>query len=90
MVNYFEATLAELEAINQLIHAVKELLDGRYKPDGYNIGTNVGQAAGQVVFHLHVHLIPRYWGDVEDPRGGIYKLKRNLEEKRLTDKIKSD
>lgn len=76
--SYFEATPAELEAINQLIFAVKDMLDGRYNPDGYNIVANVGQAAGQVVFHLHVHLIPRYWGDVEDPRGGIRNLKRNV------------
>jgi diadenosine tetraphosphate (Ap4A) HIT family hydrolase len=40
-------------------------------PDGYNIGINDGAAAGQTIFHLHLHVIPRYKGDVEDPRGGM-------------------
>ena len=42
-----------------------------YHPDGYNIGVNCGEAAGQTIFHVHVHLIPRYKGDMEDPRGGV-------------------
>ena len=41
------------------------------KPDGYNVGFNAGEAAGQTVFHLHVHVIPRLRGDVEDLRGGV-------------------
>ena len=40
-------------------------------PDGFNIGINDGTAAGQTVMHLHIHLIPRYSGDTEDPRGGV-------------------
>ena len=40
-------------------------------PDGYNIGVNSGEAAGQTIFHVHVHLIPRYDGDMKDPRGGV-------------------
>ena len=49
------------------------ILDERLKskPDGYNVGSNAGEAAGQTVPHLHIHVIPRYNGDVEDPRGGI-------------------
>jgi diadenosine tetraphosphate (Ap4A) HIT family hydrolase len=54
-----------------LLREAKALLDGELHPDGYNIGVNVGPAAGQTVMHLHVHLIPRYAGDVEDPRGGV-------------------
>jgi len=50
------------------------------KPDGYNIGINIGEAAGQTIFHLHIHLIPRYFGDVENPRGGIRKFKTALVE----------
>ena len=47
------------------------MLDEQYQPDGYNIGVNSGEAAGQTIFHVHVHLIPRYDGDMEDPRGGV-------------------
>lgn len=54
-----------------LVDDVKALLDERFRPDGYNIGINSGAAAGQTVMHLHVHVIPRYEGDMEDPRGGV-------------------
>lgn len=46
-------------------------LDEECKPDGYNIGFNCGTAAGQSVMHVHMHIIPRYKGDIENPRGGI-------------------
>ena len=69
--NLFDATDAELAALLALVREGKALLDGRFHPDGYNIGVNVGEAAGQTVMHLHVHLIPRYAGDVPDPRGGV-------------------
>lgn len=67
----FDATDAEQIALLALLREAKALLDGELHPDGYNIGVNVGPAAGQTVMHLHVHLIPRYTGDVEDPRGGV-------------------
>lgn len=54
-----------------LMHQVKSLIDACFHPDGYNIGINVNEAAGQSVFHVHVHLIPRYSGDVPDPKGGV-------------------
>ena len=54
-----------------LVDEVKALLDCRHTPDGYNVGFNAGAAAGQTVEHLHIHVIPRYEGDVPDPRGGI-------------------
>jgi len=76
--NFFDATLEELAAINGLVFEVREILDEKYKPDGYNIGVNVGHAGGQTIFHLHVHVIPRYEGDVEDPRGGVRNLKLSL------------
>lgn len=69
--SFFEATDSEREAILTLIDEAKAELDKEYDPAGYNIGINDGLAAGQTVAHLHIHLIPRYEGDVEDPRGGI-------------------
>ena len=50
---------------------MRDRIEANHAPAGYNIGVNVGPAAGQTVDHLHVHVIPRYEGDVEDPRGGI-------------------
>ena len=75
---FFHATPEELAAINDLAFRVKEILDKRYNPDGYNIGANVGLAAGQTIFHLHIHVIPRQVGDIDDPRGGIRNIKKNL------------
>jgi diadenosine tetraphosphate (Ap4A) HIT family hydrolase len=75
---YFDATDEEIMAIHELIKKGKELLDREYSPDGYNIGVNVGEYGGQTVMHLHVHLIPRYKGDIDDPRGGIRKAIPNL------------
>ena len=49
----------------------KILLDNKFHPDGYNLGVNVGEAAGQTIAHAHLHLILRYRGDVEQPRGGV-------------------
>lgn len=68
---FFEATDEEQAALLALVREAKDLLDERFHPDGYNIGVNVGTAAGQTVMHLHVHVIPRYAGDMEDPRGGV-------------------
>ena len=67
-----------MDAITRLIIEVKDKLDQQFHPDGYNIGVNVGSAAGQTIFHLHVHVIPRYLGDVPDPRGGIRRIKKSL------------
>lgn len=55
----------------QLVNNLKELLEKEFNPDGFNVGINVGESAGQTIFHVHIHLIPRYNGDVEDPEGGI-------------------
>ncbi len=68
---WFDATEAEHNALLKLITAAKSIIDERYHPDGYNIGVNSGAAAGQTVFHLHIHVIPRYTGDSVDPRGGV-------------------
>jgi diadenosine tetraphosphate (Ap4A) HIT family hydrolase len=70
---WFDADSAEQAAVLELVNAVRQLLDSTLepRPDGYNVGFNSGQAAGQTVMHLHVHVIPRYTGDVADPRGGV-------------------
>ena len=54
-----------------LLDAAKVALDDEFHPNGYNVGINDGLAAGQTILHLHVHLIPRFSGDREDPRGGV-------------------
>ena len=69
--DFFETTQEERQAIFELVDKAKVMLDEKYHPDGYNIGMNCGIAAGQSVMHIHVHLIPRYNGDVENPRGGV-------------------
>lgn len=68
---WFETTESEQSALLALVNKAKEVIDQRHRPDGYNIGINCGAAAGQTVFHLHIHLIPRFTGDVDDPRGGV-------------------
>lgn len=69
--NYFEADEQTKEQLWRLVDECKEMADKKYKPQGYNIGINCGQVAGQTVMHLHIHLIPRYSGDIENPRGGV-------------------
>ena len=69
--SFFELHAIEKAAILQGLDVAKEQLDEELSPDGYNIGINDGEAAGQTVMHLHVHLIPRYKGDTSDPRGGV-------------------
>jgi diadenosine tetraphosphate (Ap4A) HIT family hydrolase len=68
---WFDATREEQLAILELVDAVKRSLDRELHPDGYNVGFNAGAAAGQTVMHLHLHVIPRFVGDVPDPRGGV-------------------
>ena len=69
--DYFELNEKERENLTEVIEVAKNLIEEEYKPDGYNIGINCGEAAGQTVFHFHCHLIPRYNGDMENPRGGV-------------------
>ena len=68
---FFDATDGEQAALLALAREAKDFLDERFHPGGYNIGVNVGKIAGQTVMHLHVHVIPRYAGDMADPRGGV-------------------
>lgn len=69
--SWFDATSEEQAELLQAISIVREGIEASRSPDGYNIGINDGAAAGQTVAHLHLHVIPRYEGDVPDPRGGI-------------------
>jgi diadenosine tetraphosphate (Ap4A) HIT family hydrolase len=69
--NYFDLTIKEQMACWMMVNKVKSLLQSRFNPDGFNIGINILEAAGQTISHCHIHVIPRYNGDVEQPRGGI-------------------
>ena len=69
--NYFDLTDEEVMAMHKMLKELKAQLDEELSPDGYNVGVNVNEAAGQTVFHVHMHIIPRYKGDVENPRGGV-------------------
>jgi ATP adenylyltransferase len=82
--SYFDLTFREQSACTFMLNFVKELLQKRYNPDAFNVGINIGVAAGQTVHHAHIHLIPRFKGDVENPEGGIRGV---IPEKRLYTKI---
>ena len=69
--SFFDLSKEEQRDLLNLADRVKRIVEERYHPDGYNIGINVGEAAGQSIFHVHMHLIPRYQGDVPNPRGGV-------------------
>lgn len=69
--NYFELSFKEQSACWFVINKVKEIVQKKYAPSGFNIGINIKESAGQTVPHVHIHLIPRYEGDVEKPRGGV-------------------
>jgi diadenosine tetraphosphate (Ap4A) HIT family hydrolase len=62
-----------IDAFN-LVRAVKDILQKRFEPQGFNIGVNCEEAGGQTVLHAHIHVIPRYAGDVVNPRGGIRNI----------------
>ena len=69
--SFFEITDTERTDLLSLLAAARADVDREFRPAGYNIGINDGTAAGQTVPHLHIHLIPRYTGDADDPRGGV-------------------
>lgn len=69
--DYFKLSADEKADLNNAILLAKRFIEDIHSPDGYNIGMNCGEAAGQTVFHFHCHVIPRYAGDMDDPRGGV-------------------
>lgn len=69
--DYFELSAEEKADLDNAIQLAKSLIEESHSPNGYNIGMNCGVAAGQTIFHFHCHLIPRYAGDMENPRGGV-------------------
>ena len=69
--NYFDLTLEEQKDCIELLNRVKFIVQEKYNPAGFNVGININEAAGQTIPHVHIHLIPRYEGDVEEPRGGV-------------------
>lgn len=69
--SFFETTNEERDALFDMLAEMRQLLISKRSPDGFNIGINDGSAAGQTIMHLHIHLIPRYVGDTDDPRGGV-------------------
>lgn len=69
--SFFDMTAEEQSAVLALLAEAQKSIQKQHSPDGYNIGVNIGKAGGQSRMHVHVHLIPRYAGDVPDPRGGI-------------------
>lgn len=69
--DYFDLTFKEQAACIFMLNKVKEVVSAKFNPDGFNVGINIGEKAGQTVNHVHIHLIPRYNGDVEEPKGGV-------------------
>ena len=68
---FFGLTPGEMSAVLELARAVRDRIEAEHRPDGFNLGVNVGAAGGQTVPHAHLHVIPRFHGDVDDPRGGV-------------------
>jgi diadenosine tetraphosphate (Ap4A) HIT family hydrolase len=69
--SFFDMSWGEKTSVLALLDRAKAHIETEFRPDGYNIGVNIGRAGGQSRLHVHVHLIPRHSGDVADPRGGI-------------------
>ena len=69
--DYFDSSEEEIIGLNKLLFKTKKYLDEKFNPSGFNVGINCGKVSGQTVDHLHIHIIPRYPKDVDDPTGGI-------------------
>lgn len=69
--DFYELSPEEQQSCWSLVKELKEEIQKEFNPDGFNIGMNIGASAGQTVFHVHIHIIPRYEGDMDNPRGGV-------------------
>jgi diadenosine tetraphosphate (Ap4A) HIT family hydrolase len=69
--DFFSLSADEQAALMALVNPVREVLAEQFAPDAFNLGVNAGRAAGQTIQHVHLHVIPRYTGDVAEPRGGV-------------------
>lgn len=69
--DFFELNTEERNELPLMIEVAKNLIEKDHNPDGYNVGMNCGESAGQTIFHFHCHIIPRYKGDMKNPRGGV-------------------
>jgi diadenosine tetraphosphate (Ap4A) HIT family hydrolase len=72
--DFFDLSAEEMAACMELLVSTRKDLDTEWKPDGYNVGVNVGRAGGQSVLHVHVHVIPRFAGDHPSPQGGVRQI----------------
>jgi diadenosine tetraphosphate (Ap4A) HIT family hydrolase len=72
--DFFDLSSSEMLALFKLVYRMQRRLVAQYSPNGFNVGVNVGEAAGQTIMHVHVHVIPRFVGDVDEPRGGIRNI----------------
>lgn len=77
--SFFDLSEQEIVEAYTLLCEARQELQQKYDPDGYTIGVNEGEAAGRSIDHLHIHLIPRFYGDVDDPRGGIRQAAPNCD-----------
>jgi len=68
---FFDLNVEEKQELLEMIDKAKEIIEKEHQPDGYNIGMNCGETAGQTIEHFHCHVIPRYKGDMDNPKGGI-------------------
>lgn len=69
--SYFDLSNNEKHELVEIIDTLQRYLSDTYSPDGFNVGFNDGKCAGQTVQHFHLHIIPRYEGDMENPQGGV-------------------
>lgn len=94
--DYFELFSEEQSYCWELVNKTKQILQKKYNPDGFNVGINVNIEAGQTIPHVHIHLIPRYKGDVKDPEGGVrgvipekkaYQIKKTMKKSGIENSI---